>query len=123
MYIDTCSQTLQIGYLLACISTRTGSFCLMQALEFARTENGLGMFNKYDCPLLKSNKKVLTVKSVNVLTDLSILHHCSESCRFIEEEEDVFVERDRVTKSNLVLQHDTTNSYYLNIYALSYKCS
>lgn len=106
---------------MACVGNTMGSYCLLQKLNFITT-GGNSTFNEYHCPLLFVSKDILMVKSVDILTDISVVHQCTEKCEFKDHLEASFVERELIKTSIIVLKHDFTNlTYYLNIYALSYK--
>ena len=72
--------------------------------------------------MLEACNDVLAVISTNILTDMSVVHACNESCQFTETIVESGVERELVQSSKLVLKHDfSNNTYLLNCYALSYK--
>ena len=104
------------------VKHQTGSYCLLQKMCFTTSETGYSTTNEYDCPMLEACNDVLAVISTNILTDMSVVHACNESCQFTETIVESGVERELVQSSKLVLKHDfSNNTYLLNRYALSYK--
>lgn len=113
---------MQIGYLIACIRSSENSYCLLQKLSFIAPARNSPVTNDYDCPLLKVRKEIILIKSTNIITDVSVIHHCTDDCEFIQTSEELIVEREKVQAPQLTLKHDYSNNiYYLNIYALSCK--
>ena len=102
---------------MACVKNKeAGSFCLIQNFTYNEA------FNEFDCPLLTARKDISVVATALINCDVSVLHQCDDNCIFTECIESVPVEREEVQSTNMILEHDYSNpSYFLNIFALSYK--
>lgn len=42
---------------------------------------GMPITNEYDCPLLMLSNVMFTVKTTEILRDISVVHECTESCQ------------------------------------------
>jgi hypothetical protein len=94
-----CFYTLQTKYgiLLACCKTEDGrSVCIVRGLETLEMPPGSPIMNEYDCPLLSLTRTIMAVKPLEILRAVSIVHQCTESCRFIEKESARNVEREDI---------------------------
>ena len=69
---------------MACVRTEAKSYCLLPELQFLETMKGDVVTNDYDCPLLKACEDIYLINSENILTDISVIHHCSKKCTFIQ---------------------------------------
>ena len=107
--------------MLAFIKHEADSYCVLQQLRYKTNGNGRIICNEYDCPLLTVDNDFLMVKSNNIVTDISVIHHCTDECVFAEATQETIIERQSVDSSKLTLQHDySNNTHFLNIYALSF---
>ena len=70
-------------------------------------------FNEVDCPLLVLTKDIYFVSPFDLLSPVSIIHECSESCKFVYDDSFRMVERESVKVSNrCVFFHDWNNDMF-----------
>ena len=117
---DSIVQT-RYGILLACCKAVDGrAACIVRALEEVQTPLGVPIMNEFDCPLLSLTHTIFTVKSLEIVKAVSVIHECTESCQFIDKESARSVEREDVTFSRIEFQHDFigNNMFCLNVYCI-----
>ena len=79
----------------------------------------LGITNSYDCPLLELTNELLVVESKTIVREVSIVHECTTSCKYVEKQLSISVERESVNSNQLVYEHDYQNNYFcFNLYAI-----
>ena len=75
--------------------------------------------NDYDCPLLELTNELHVVESSTVIREVSVVHECTSSCKYIDKSSSINIERESVSCNQLVLEHDYSNHYYcFNIYGI-----
>ncbi len=106
--------------LLCCRSVQGRVVCLVQGFEALESPLGEPLVNEYDCPLLSLTRTVITVYAFNIIKAISIVHECTESCCFVNSVRHRNVEREQISVSSLVYEHDFSNYLYcLNIYCMT----
>ena len=99
------------------LKERQLSVCLIQVMEPMTALEGDAICNELGCPLLTLTKTIRAVHPNCVLSSVSIVHQCTESCIFVEMFSTACEERESVLRKSLVYQHDWTNDLYcLNIF-------
>ena len=79
--------------------------CIIQKFEMMELD-GNPIQNSYDCPLLTLLPTLHFVSTAHVHSAVSIVHECTEACTFVELPSTHSVEREDVSTTNLVYQHD-----------------
>ena len=76
--------------------------------------------NEMDCPLLVLTKDIHFLPPISLISPVSIVHECSESCKFEYDSYFTIVERESVPASNrCVFCHDWSNDMFcLNVYCM-----
>ncbi len=123
MYIYPHNHThyKQYGRLLVNVTSleTLTSVCLVQMLEAVEV-NGQPLQNECDCPLLTLSSTINAVSPSDILTEVSIIHECNDSCKFVEDGATIQVERETIQSKRLAYVHDWSNQWYcLNIYCMN----
>lgn len=110
---------VKYGLLLLCIAKGQSWFCLVQVFELLEM-HGVPLTNNYDCPLLELTSHVKTITPATIVSPVSIVHECTDSCVFVNSNTRRRVERCDIVVNKLVFQHDSSNTLYcLNIYCMN----
>ena len=113
---------MKYGTLLACFKTTDGRcVCVLRGFEAMESPLGTAVTNEYDCPLLMLSNVVFTVTAREVLKDISVVHECTQSCKFVERAVPRKVEREDIPVCRLEFEHDLESNvmYCLNIYCMT----
>ena len=106
-----------------CFTTNSTSnnYCLVQLFEKV-TDGSQSLLNEQNCPLLFLLKVLKVVPSQSIMSTVSIIHQCGDSCKFCDATTySRKVEREDIEVDGLVLKHDWTNTMFcLNVYCM--KC-
>ena len=111
-----CSLQTFCGELLACIRTKTGqNTCFIHPLEC------LYVCNEYDCPLLLLwNQTIRCIHAECVISSMSVMHECSDTCTVSVQSYSRAVERQLEKDHHLTFQHDYSKTLFsLNVYCLN----
>ena len=93
--------------------------CLVQGFKEVLSF-GQNITDDYDCPLLMLNNDVFDVLVTQLSSSISVVHCCTTTCGFFEEQSHRVIERETVDSNRLVFRHDLTNRMYcLNIYCMN----
>ena len=78
------------------------------------------IYNEVDCPLLVLTKDIYFLSPFDLLSPVSVIHECSESCKFVYDDPFRLVERESVKVSNrCVFFHDWNNDMFcLNVFCM-----
>ncbi len=68
--------------------------------------------NELDCPLLTMTDNIFILESVAIGNAVSIIHECSNSCKFVSQQCPRNIEREQCLTSQIEFQHDYSNSMY-----------
>ena len=108
VHLPTQSHTLQTVWSsvgdVTSLETLT-SVCLVQMLEAVEV-NGQPLQNECDCPLLTLLSTINAVSPSDILTEVSIIHECNDSCKFVEDGATIQVERETIQSKRLAYVHD-----------------
>lgn len=80
---------------------------------------GQPILNSYNCPLLTLMPSFSLINTAHIDSEsaVSIMHECTDSCKFVDLCTTRTVERENVTTNTLKFEHDYNNSMHcLNIY-------
>ena len=104
-----------LGLLSGCYRSKDlKSYCILQLFERMQ-----GITNSYDCPLLELTNALLVVESKFIVREISVVHECTASCKYVEKHSPITVERELFNCNQLVFEHDYSNQYFcFNIYAI-----
>ncbi len=73
--------------------------------------------NEFDCPLLMLTNLLYCINSHKIQNPVSIIHECTDSCKFITTTISSTVEHEHLHTSGPSYYHDTSNKMYcLNVY-------
>ena len=94
--------------------------CIVRGLEDVQTPTLTPILNEFDCPLLKLTQCIFTLRPQELVKAVSIVHYCTESCRFIDKEGIRNVEREDVTFVGIEFKHNfiDNNMFCLNVYCI-----
>ncbi len=79
------------------------------------------LLNEQECPLLTLVDVMLVISTNLVLTSVSIIHNCTNTCTFITGHyaPKLTIEREHICNNRLSFNHDYTNKMYcINIYCM-----
>ncbi len=68
--------------------------------------------NELDCPLLTMADNIFILESFAIGNAVSIIHECSNSCKFVSKQWPRNIEREQCLTSQIEFQHDYSNSMY-----------
>ena len=80
------------------------------------------IIDEFDCPLLALTNTVHLVPPNSIHVAVSIMHQCTNTCKFVETAITRRIEREQVDVHNhsLVFKHDWSNDLYcLNIFCMN----
>ena len=106
---------------MTCVQTVDGRMaCFIRGLEAMVSPLGTSILNEFDCPLLSLSHTIFTVNSTGIKKAVSVVHNCTDTCRFIDMECSRHVEREDVTIKRLEYKHDYSENlmFCLNIYCM-----
>lgn len=112
---------MKYGQLMTCFRTIDGRMaCLIRGLEAMVSPLGPPILNEFDCPLLSLSHTIFTVNSTGIKKAVSVVHNCTDTCRFIDVNCFRHVEREDVTIKRLEYKHDYSGNlmFCLNIYCM-----
>ena len=103
---------MRYGALLTCFKTSDGGcICIVRGLDTLVSSDGNPINNEYDCPLLILSNVIFTVKSSEIVRSVSVVHECSETCKFVNKETPRNVEREDISLSRLEYEHDFCTNF------------
>ena len=109
---------MKYGLLLLCAAKDQSWFCLVQEFEQLQV-HGMPLTNSYDCPLLELTSYVKAITPATIISPVSIVHECTDSCVFVNSSTRQRVERSDMIVNKLVFQHASSNTLFcLNIYCM-----
>ena len=77
--------------------------------------------NEYECPLLTLTNTLTGINPADIVTEISVMHECTDSCKFVDNGplNVLQIERENIRTNRLMYVHDWTNKWYcLNIYCM-----
>lgn len=107
--------------LLTCFSSDNGmlGYCVVKPFKKIITEDGSEECNEFDCPLFKMEDRVEVIRSTDVNCAVSIVHHCTAACSFVNGQGTRVVEGQTITETALQYKHNyKNNTYCLNVYQM-----
>lgn len=115
-------QSDSVGLLLACFKEHAYgvSYAIVQLLQFM---DNLGeiIINEFDCPLLMLSSLVYCVLASHVDHSISVVHECTDSCKYVTGQGAKTIEHENVTISQLSYKHDYSNNMYcFNVYCMNH---
>ena len=98
---------IDVGVLLSCISVTTPplNLCVLRKMVPLTSTLKEPCVNKFDCPLLNLTKDLYVIPAPSVIKPISIVHSCTESCKFVIVVNCVQIEREHIVCSKFVLLH------------------
>ena len=112
---------MDAGILRACFEAEGDNWCIVQMYEEDTSEDGKGLVNEFDCPILKLTKVLLAAPTTCILSPASIVHNCNLTCTFNRAQCKRRIEQEQVELPTLKLDHNNRlNSFLFNIYCM--KC-
>lgn len=111
----------QYALLLVCVAKEDCWCCLVRNMEEIKI-NDQQLTNEYDCPLLTLSPYITAISPHSILTSLSVVHECTNTCTFIESHATRRVEREVIqeNRTSLIFNHDWSNDIYaLNIFCMN----
>ena len=95
-------------------------FCVLQELQLHKIM-GTVLHNDFDCPLLTLTTNIFIVPSHLILTYVSVIHQCTNTCTIVSQLTSLTQEREQVNQERLFLNHDLSNDLYcLNVYCMNH---
>ncbi len=112
---------IEYGQLLAAAKNYNGNqLCVIRKIEFFCSPLGDFITNELDCPLLTMTDNIFILESFAIGNAVSIIHECSNSCKFVSKQCPRNIEREQCLTSQIEFQHDYSNSmYFLNEYCVN----
>ena len=113
---------VEYGVLVAAVSLQQDQrqYCIIQELEACVDVSGQPICSEMDCPLLTLADQFYAVSPEHLLTPVSVVHRCTSSCKFGTQSSHRNVEREAVTQTSLVFEHDWSNvNYCLNRFCVN----
>lgn len=101
-------------------TTTTENYCLIQKLE-SLDINGTPLISEIECPLYEETERYDLTLSTNINGSISVVHSCTDSCKF-STEGSIAIEREEVVVKTRSFQHDTKNNklYVINLFCMNY---
>ena len=114
-------KQILFGELLNCFHSLSGSWIIMRLFEPVTSESNERICDEFNCPILELTNNIHLCLVSQVLTPVSIVHSCTESCKFKTTSTMTrLVEREQIPIGDITFEHDWTNSFYcLNIYNIN----
>ena len=105
-YTQKCTNLLQLQakyaiFLVACQLSSGRRFCLVQGCDTLCASSAQPILNSYDCLLITVTQEHFLLWTVVLFGELSVVHECLESCKFVQEESTRRVERQRTSEAVL----------------------
>ncbi len=106
--------------LSACFGLGSAKFAVVHLYEQLMTGSD-SLLNEQECPLLTLVDVMLVISTNLVLTSVSIIHNCTNTCTYTTGHyaRKLTVEREHICSNGLSFNHDYTNKMYcINIYCM-----
>ena len=76
--------------------------------------------NDFDCPLYTLTNEIYIMPVSSLIKPVSIIHSCTELCKFTDNLSFVHKEREQVARNELLFLHDfSNNTFSYNIFCAS----
>ena len=79
-------------------------FCVVQLLESLLAPDGTRILSEFDCPLFELTYKLSLVSSCSIVSAISMIHSCADSCA--------------VTESSWTHDLSSNKMFYFNIFCI-----
>ena len=98
--------------------------CSICSLKAMVSPLGTPILNEFDCALLSLSHTIFTMNSMGIKKAVSVVHNCTDTCRFIDMDCPRHVERQDVTIKRLEYKHDFSGNlmFCLNVYCMKTYC-
>lgn len=111
--VATTDPLVKYGVLLACYKVEASkAVCLVRELKQILSDNMEPILNQYDCPLLMLTEHIFDILVSDLISSISAVHMCTDSCIVIEENSSRVFEREKIDANRTIFKHDWTNHMY-----------
>ena len=95
------------------------AYCIIQELEKCVDANKRPICGDLDCPLLTLTNNFHAISPQYILFSVSVVHQCTNTCKFIRASSHQNVERESVIQTTLVFVHDWSNvNFCVNLFCM-----
>lgn len=120
--IDCSFQIKYYGLFLVGLSLEKPSLtrhCLIQVMEDLSVDDEI-VTNEFDCPLYTLSNNFCCISPEAMLTPVSFVHQCNQTCKFVHKSSSLNIERESVDQSSVCFEHDWSNDLYcLNVFCIN----
>ena len=78
------------------------------------------LYNRFDCPIYCLSTSIAVLASSKIITFVSFVHHCDDSCMFLEDTVTDQIDHQNIDTEKLLFKHDySNNKFCFNIFCMN----